>query len=170
MLWFFGRGRRRGGNGDSDASKSSIKRADNNNKRRECGRIYLPPADTLEIVSSTPEYIHQHFRVLDIVSEKAVGLVRIGEFLQEDVSLRMGHEINAAVMFHDGTCFEFEGKIIRYSSDLTSKNEKLVCLLNTRIPKKIIEREIEYLRDNYGSLLGELTRRADRYLDLEAAV
>ena len=169
MVWFFGKCRRSGGRSGIEVGGERLVDEAGALRRRECQRVYLPAMDTLEIIKSTPEFIQDEFRVLDIVSEKAVGMVRVGSH-KHPIYIRMGQMLQVTVMFHDGNCYEIGGKVVRYCSDLSTQNEKLVCLLVERIPKEIIDSEMEYLRDNYSTMLCELGHRAEKYADLVAAI
>ena len=116
----------------------------------EFKQIIYPPADTLEVAKSEPEYVCGHFRLLEILSENIIGLVQIGNCMSYDFEVRIGESVEAVINFHDGSSFEFVGEIVSYSCNLHTRNHKLICVLNEHIPIELISKEIAYLKDNYG--------------------
>lgn len=166
MKWFFGNGRRRGerrGSMESVQHDSSEQRQECRRvaDRRSCSRVMLPPADTLQILDSDPKYFAEKFRVLNILSEKAIGLVYVGDSIDCIVPLIIGDEVHAKIEFHDGTVFEFVGNVVRYSSDLNTGNSTVICKLQTHIPTEIIKHELDYLVRQYEGFLAEMDSELD---------
>lgn len=115
----------------------------------EFTKVNLPPADTLEISKSWPDYIHNNFRLLEIPARDMIVLVQIGGRKENDFEVKLGQLIEAAITFHDGRSFEFEAILTKYYCNLKTQNQKLVCELQKPIPQDILNKEREYLRDNY---------------------
>ena len=168
MKWFFGNDRRQGDrreNGHRDSARQDDSDCREDCRRvtdhRSCMRVNLPPADTLQVLGSDPEYFAESFRVLNILSEKAIGLVCVGDSNPCVIPLVMGEEVGATIEFHDGTIFEFKGNVVRYSSDLNTRNSTVICKLLTHIPVAIIKEELDYLVRQYEGYLAEMDGEID---------
>lgn len=125
-------------------------------ERRECSRINFPPADTLVINNSEPPYLAEHFRVLNVLSEKSIGLVCIGDCNNCEMPVEMGKTVAGTIELHNGEEYRFKGQIIRYSSNLYTGNSSVVCLLEKRIPHEVIDSELAYLVCQYEGFLTEM--------------
>ena len=124
MAWLFNKDRRQGSRrenqrragvrDDSDRRDGSRRQK----QRRSFKRLSFPPGATLQITESKPEYIAEHFRVLDILSEKSIQLVCVGNCKECEMPVELGSTIEATIEFHDENRVNTKGRLIRYSCDL----------------------------------------------------
>ena len=151
MSWFFSKDRRQKSRRKRERrsflrftmdQRDSVRRLD---ERRSCQRLSLPAGDTLAVIDSNPEYIAEHFRVLDIVSEKSIRFVCVGNCNTCDMPVEIGSTIEATIEFHDESRIKTKGYVVRYCGDLESKNKTFVSVLETNLPPEVIAQEQEYL-------------------------
>lgn len=159
MKWLFSKDRRQEARrsrqrratarGDSDR-RGATRRL---KQRRDHQRLSFPPGATLPIVASNPEYIAAHFRVLDLLSEKSIQLVCVGNCKECEMPVELGSTIEATIEFHDENRVNTKGRLIRYSCDLESKNKTIVSVLENELPLKVINEEQKYLLRRYPDYL-----------------
>ena len=130
--------------------RDSVRRLD---ERRNCQRLSLPAGDTLAVIDSNPEYLAEHFRVLDIVSEKSIRFVCIANCDTCDMPVRIGSTIEATVELHDESRIKIKGHVVRYCGDLESKNKTFISVLEMNLPAEVIAQEQEYLLNYNADLL-----------------
>lgn len=160
MAWIFNKDRRQESRrehhrraavrGESDRRDDASRRE---KQRRDSQRVSFLPGATLPILASTPEYIAEHFRVLDLLSEKAIQLVCVGNCKECEMPVEVGSTIEVTIEFHDETKVITKGRLVRYSGDLRSKNKTIVSVLEKPLSLKIINDEQNYLLRHYPDYL-----------------
>lgn len=126
-------------------------------ERREDVRLYYPPTDTLNISQSDPAYISQKFRVLDMISAKALRLICVADCMDCQMPVKAGEKINATIEFHDGTKLNTKGKVLRYNGDTKMRKNIMIYLLDDTVPQNVISSEQRYLLQHYPEFLAALS-------------